>query len=114
MVDHGSSDDSLDVALGFQARLDLKIVPRHANFSVLVVQQSRRRHGRGRVSVRQQRHPVQGDCLPAMAGWLERDPTVGAVGMRLVEPIPDQNGTLQYETHHRGIQFRPRIEASAR
>jgi len=113
VVDHGSSDDSLDVARGFQARLDLKIVPRHANFSFSSSNNLAAGMAEGEYLFFVNNDILfTGDCLPAMAGWLERDPTVGAVGMRLVEPIPDQNGTLQYETHHRGIQFRPRIQAS--
>ncbi|MBT9292495.1 glycosyltransferase family protein [Prosthecodimorpha staleyi] len=113
VVDHGSSDDSLDVAGGFRSRLDLKIVPRHANFSFSSSNNLAAGMASGEYLFFVNNDILfTGDCLPAMAGWLERDPTVGVVGMRLVEPIPDQSGTLHYETHHRGIQFRPRIQAS--
>ncbi len=110
VVDHGSSDDSLAIIEGFKGQMNIKALARKTNFSF-----SSSNNLAAAIAAHDYLFFVNNDivftddCLPLMADWLDRDPGVGIVGMRLVEPVPDSSGATSYCAHHRGVQFQPKV-----
>ncbi|MBK1840741.1 glycosyltransferase [Azospirillum sp. YIM B02556] len=108
VVDHGSDDESLQVLDDFKSTLNLSVISRNANYSFSSSNNLAAKKAAGRYLFFVNNDIVfTNDCLPILTEWLDSDPTVGIVGMRLVEPVP-QAGGWGYTTHHRGIEFCPK------
>lgn len=110
IVDHGSQDASLEVVEKYRHRLDIRLLSRMANFSFSASNNFAARQARGRYLFLINNDLVfPANCLATLTAWLEQDPTVGIVGAGLLEPLPSANGGWRYASHHRGIQFMPRL-----
>ncbi|MFS2004292.1 glycosyltransferase [Duganella sp. CT11-25] len=106
LVDHGSSDDSLAVAAEYAQRLPLRVLARGVNFSFSSSNNHAAALARGRYLVFANNDLVMlHDCLAPMLARLA-DPAVGAVGLKLLEPLADGAGAWRYITHHQGVQFK--------
>ncbi|RSZ60472.1 glycosyltransferase [Massilia atriviolacea] len=111
LIDHGSVDDSLAVAAGYAERLPLRIVARGVNFSFSASNNYGATLARGRYLVFANNDLVMlHDCLAAMRAHLD-DPRVGAVGLKLLEPLASGPDAWRYVTHHQGVQFKVDILA---
>lgn len=106
LVDHGSVDDSLAVAAGYAERLPLRILARGVNFSFSASNNYAASLARGRYLVFANNDLVMlHDCLATMCAHLD-DPQVGAVGLKLLEPLSHGPDAWRYITHHQGVQFK--------
>lgn len=107
LVDHASTDDSLAVARGFEDRLNIRILARDANYSFAASNNLAAQQATGRYLFFVNNDiAFTGDVLPGLVAWLDQRPGVGAVGLRLLEPLPDGPG-WRFAAHHNGIRFRP-------
>lgn len=105
LVDHGSSDDSLEIAREFADRLDLRIVDRGANYSFSASNNMAAAMARGRCLAFVNNDLVMlHDCFAQMLPHLD-DASVGGVGLRLLEPMKTAAGKWEYITHHQGVEF---------
>lgn len=106
LVDHGSSDDSLQVAGEYLQRLPLRILARGVNFSFSASNNYAAGLARGRYLVFANNDLVMlHDCLATMRAHLD-DARVGAVGVKLLEPLSNGADAWRYITHHQGVQFK--------
>jgi GT2 family glycosyltransferase/spore maturation protein CgeB len=106
LIDHGSVDASLAVAEEYASRLPLRIVARGVNFSFSASNNYGAALARGRYLVFANNDLVMlHDCLAAMRSHLD-DPQVGAVGLKLLEPLATGPEAWRYITHHQGVQFK--------
>ncbi|MFV3126366.1 glycosyltransferase family protein [Niveispirillum sp. KHB5.9] len=107
LVDHGSTDDSLDVVRGFEGRLRIQVLARDGNYSFAASNNLAAEKARGRHLFFVNNDILfTGNVLPGLVAWLEQQPTVGAVGMRLLEPLPAAGGGWRLAPHHHGIRFK--------
>lgn len=106
LIDHGSIDDSLAVAAEYEQRLPLRILARGVNFSFSVSNNYAAGLARGRYLVFANNDLVMlHDCLAPMLARLA-DPAVGAVGLKLLEPLSTGPDSWRYITHHQGVRFK--------
>lgn len=106
LVDHGSVDDSLAVAQEYAARLPLRILPRGMNYPFSASNNYAAAQARGTYLVFANNDLVMlHDCLALLVARLA-DPAVGAVGVKLLEPLAAAAGTWRYISHHLGVQFK--------
>ncbi|HEX8609674.1 MAG TPA: glycosyltransferase [Telluria sp.] len=106
LVDHGSVDDSLTVAAEYADRLPLRILARGVNFSFAASNNHGAALARGRYLVFANNDLVMlHDCLATMRAHLD-DPQVGAIGLKLLEPLATGADAWRYVTHHQGVQFK--------
>ena len=105
LVDHGSTDGSLELAAEFAQRLPIRVLARGANYSFAASNNFAAQQARGKILALANNDLVMlHDCLAVMADHL-RDPEVGAVGLKLLEPIKAGPNKWQYITHHQGVNF---------
>lgn len=110
IVDHGSTDNSLQVIEKHQAGMKIHTERRNANFSFASSNNLAAKKARGEYILFVNNDIVfTSDHVTQMIGWIKSDPKVGIVGIRLVEPLPNDDGSWRYVTHHRGVEFAPRI-----
>lgn len=106
LIDHGSVDASLAVAAEYAERLPLRVLARGVNFSFSASNNYGASLARGRYLVFANNDLVMlHDCLAAMRAHLD-DPQVGAVGLKLLEPMSAGPDAWRYLTHHQGVQFK--------
>lgn len=107
LVDHGSTDGSVDAARSLGQGLDLRIIERGANHSFSASNNMAARLARGRyLAFANNDLVLLHDCLAGMVDHLQ-DPAVGAVGLKLLEPLKSGQGRWSYITHHQGVEFEP-------
>ncbi|WP_167238132.1 glycosyltransferase family protein [Massilia genomosp. 1] len=106
LIDHGSVDASMAVAAEYADRLPLRILARGVNFSFAASNNYGAALARGRYLVFANNDLVMlHDCLAVMREHLD-DPQVGAVGLKLLEPLASGADAWRYVTHHQGVQFK--------
>lgn len=105
LVDHGSSDLSLEIAREYVGRIDLRIVDRGANYSFSASNNLAAGMARGRHLAFVNNDLVMlHDCFAQMLPHLD-DASVGGVGLRLLEPMKAGPGQWEYIVHHQGVDF---------
>lgn len=105
LVDHGSTDGSLELMEDFRDRLPLRLFARGANYSFAASNNFAAKHARGAILAFANNDLVMlHDCLATMAEHL-LDPQVGAVGLKLLEPFKTGPNEWEYKTHHQGVNF---------
>ncbi|HSW07425.1 glycosyltransferase family protein [Aquabacterium sp.] len=105
LVDHGSTDESLALARAAADTLDLRIIERGANHSFSASNNLAAGLARGRYLALANNDLVMlHDCFSVMLPHLD-DPTVGGVGLKLLEPLKTGPGRWGYITHHQGVEF---------
>lgn len=113
LVDHGSIDDSLAIAESYKEQLPLQIVRRNANYSFSASNNHGVALARGEfVAFLNNDIVFLDDCLSGLCANLS-DPTVGLVGLRLVEPLLTSHGVTRLTPHHLGVKFAPSLAAGA-
>lgn len=104
LLDHGSSDNSLDIARTF-SDLPLRVIERGANYSFSASNNLGARLARGKYLVFANNDLVMlHDCLAPMLSHLTND-DVGVVGLKLLEPLRHDAERWSYITHHQGVLF---------
>ncbi|MCE3602894.1 glycosyltransferase [Massilia sp. P8910] len=106
LVDHGSTDASLEVAAEYAARLPLRVLARGVNFSFSASNNYAAAQARGPYLVFANNDLVMlHDCFAPMRAHLD-DERVGAVGLKLLEPLVNGADSWRFITHHQGVQFK--------
>jgi GT2 family glycosyltransferase/spore maturation protein CgeB len=108
VVDHASSDASLDILAQWSSRgVPLLVLPLPYNGSFSASNNlAVRDHARGRYVLLLNNDIVfVQDVLPAMIDTLERDPRIGVVGVKLLDVVEDQGSNLYPPIQHMGIRY---------
>lgn len=106
LIDHGSVDESIMLAREYVSRLPLRLIERGVNFSFSASNNYGASLARGQYLVFANNDLVLlHDCLAQMRTHLD-DSAVGAVGLKLLEPLADGASKWRYITHHQGVQFK--------
>jgi GT2 family glycosyltransferase/spore maturation protein CgeB len=106
LVDHGSEDESVQVATTFADRLTIRVVQRGSNHSFSSSNNLGASQASGDYLAFCNNDMVfVEDCLAKMKAVLAADPSVGLVGARLLEPRYDGPDGWSLHVHHTGIQF---------
>jgi GT2 family glycosyltransferase/spore maturation protein CgeB len=114
IVDHGSTDGSVDIIRKYSDRLPLRLLERRSNYSFSASNNYAARLASGEYLLFLNNDLIfQHDCAGTMAGILT-DPDVAIVGARLVEPLRDSNGKWTFEAHHEGVRFKIDVLAGTR
>jgi GT2 family glycosyltransferase/spore maturation protein CgeB len=107
IVDHGSTDGSLDLIRSQVKRLPITLIARDDNYPFADSNNLAAIAAKGDLLMFLNNDLVwQHDCVSVMAQVLD-DPQIGIVGARLLEPIREANGLWSFVVHHEGIRFRP-------
>ncbi len=113
LIDHGSVDDSLAIAEAYTGILPLRIVRRNANYSFSASNNFGASLARGEYLALVNNDIVfLDDCLTPLCANL-RDPSVGMVGLRLVEPLLAADGSSTLVPHHVAVKVAPSMAAGA-
>lgn len=106
VIDHGSTDESRTLIDAYREQLAITPVYRGANrsFSASCNLGAALAKGRYLVMVNNDIE-FTGDCLAGMRDLLDAEPTVGLVGLRLLEPRYRGGGLWERTTHHTGVRF---------
>ena len=111
LIDHGSVDQSLAIAERYSELLPLRIVRRNANYSFSESNNFGARLARGEYLALVNNDIVfLDDCLGPLCANL-RDPSVGLVGLRLIEPLLAADGSSTLVPHHTGVKLAPSLAA---
>ena len=106
IVDHGSTDASLDIIQKYSAKLPIRLLERFANYSFSASNNHAADLARGEYLLFLNNDLIfQHDCAGTMADILA-DPDIAIVGARLLEPLKDSNGKWTFEPHHEGVRFK--------
>lgn len=105
LVDHGSTDASLEVVREFEKILPLRLIARGANYSFSASNNMAAKLAKGKFLAFANNDLVMlHDCFATMLMHFS-DSTVGAVGLKLLEPIKGRDQQWHYITHHQGVQM---------
>jgi GT2 family glycosyltransferase len=105
VIDHNSSDDSLQMLAGWRERIPLRVKALKVNDSFSASCNRGAQLARTPYLLFLNNDLIwQQDALPAMLEALNQ-PGVGAVGMKLLKVVPDLHGTQATEVQHLGVRF---------
>jgi spore maturation protein CgeB/GT2 family glycosyltransferase len=105
LVDHGSVDNSLEVAAEFENSLPLVTLARGANYSFSASNNLAAKMAKGKFLAFANNDLVMlHDCFAPMLAHLD-DASVGAVGLKLLEPLKGNGAEWEYITHHQGVKI---------
>lgn len=112
LIDHGSVDASQDVVSKFENRLPIQFVQRERNYSFSASNNFAAGIARGEylLFLNNDLEFCEEICAPMLARFT--DDHVGAVGIRLLEPIVTESGATELVSHHEGIAFHPSLGAA--
>ncbi len=103
VVDHGSSDNSIELLRDWRRRLPIKILARGANFSFSESNNKAARLAEGSLLMLLNNDVVfVMDCLPGMVRALA-DPSIGAVGLKQFQGLPDSLEPRRI--YHLGVRY---------
>jgi len=109
VVDHGSDDESQAIVNRYVDTINLRWVNREKNYSFSDSNNFAANLASGEHLLFLNNDIVFfQDSLKLLQEQLIHDPSIGIIGMQLVEPIPVSDKTWHFDTHHRGIAFAPK------
>lgn len=109
VVDHGSTDGSLQYLKKQGAHWPLTVIARGENRSFSESNNLAAKTAKGRYLLFINNDMVlQRDCIAEMLALLA-DPAVGIVGTQLVEPLKSDLMSWSLLPHHQGVRFRPQL-----